>query len=257
MDRNSELTIRGITLGKGIPKICVPIVEITADGILDAAAKAYKSAADLVEWRCDYYEGIHDRDQVMTLLQDLRTVLDDMPLLFTYRTKAEGGSAVEEIPAEEYRALNLLAAESGCVDIIDMELRMGKEMAEELITTAHKKNSCVLMSSHDFVETPPAEEMRHRYERMEAWGADILKLAVMPKHTEDLLTLLKVCDEVSAASAHPVVGISMGSIGLESRICGEAFGSAMTFGCLGKASAPGQMEAEQLAMVLKVIHEAH
>ena len=99
--------------------------------------------------------------------------------------------------------------------------------------------------------------MKRRYEQMEAWGADILKLAVMPQTTEDLLTLLTVCKDASRASNHPVVAISMGGLGLESRICGEAFGSAMTFGCLGKPSAPGQMEVEQLAQVLQAIHQAH
>ncbi len=256
MDRANTLEIRGITLGSGIPKICVPIVEIVEEDILDAAARIKQSSADLVEWRCDYFEGIHDRDRTERLLEELRTVLEEMPLIFTYRTQAEGGVA-EEISAEEYAAINLHAAGTGLVDVVDMELRMGKELAEHLQMVGREQNCHLLLSSHDFGETPLPEEMKRRYERMESWGADILKLAVMPHSMDDLLTILKVCHDVSKASRHPVICISMGSIGLESRICGEAFGSAMTFGCLGKASAPGQMEVEQLAQVLRAIHEAH
>jgi len=84
-----------------------------------------------------------------------------------------------------------------------------------------------------------------------------LLLLQMGLRGQILLTILKVCHDVSKASQHPVICISMGNIGLESRICGEAFGSAMTFGCLGKPSAPGQMEVEQLARILQTIHQAH
>ena len=259
MDGMKELVIRGITLGSGIPKICVPIVETTEEAILEMAARICQTQADLVEWRCDYYEGIHDRDRTERLLEELRTVLHDMPLLFTYRTKAEGGASPEEISQgeispEEYAAINLHAAGTGLVDIIDLELGMGKELAHRVQVVTRETGCHLLLSSHDFEKTPSAEEMKRRYEQMEAWGADILKLAVMPHTTEDLLTLLTVCKNASRAATHPVVGIAMGSLGLESRICSEAFGSAMTFGCLEKTSAPGQMDVETLAGILQAIH---
>ena len=41
-----------------------------------------------------------------------------------------------------------------------------------------------------------------------------------------------------------------------SRLCGEVFGSSLTFGSVGKASAPGQVGAKELANVLKLIHES-
>lgn len=254
---NKELIIRNITLGSGIPKICVPIVETTEEAILEAAAQIRESQADLVEWRCDFYQGIFDRDRTEQLLEELRIVLEDMPLLFTYRTKAEGGSAEMEISAEEYAAINLHAAGTGLVDLVDMELHAGKVLSERLQRVAGETSCKILMSSHDFAGTPSSEEMKRRYETMEAWGADVLKLAVMPHTMEDVLTLLTVCREVSNASAHPVVAISMGSLGLESRILGETFGSAMTFGCLGRPSAPGQMNVEALAQVLQAIHDGH
>ena len=38
------------------------------------------------------------------------------------------------------------------------------------------------------------------------------------------------------------------------RLCGEAFGSALTFGSVGAASAPGQINAEDLREILALIH---
>lgn len=257
MKNNRELTIRNITLGSGIPKICVPIVEKDEKAILETAARCRDSRADIVEWRCDYYEGIGDRDRTERLLEELRTVLGNMPLLFTYRTKAEGGAAEEEISAQEYANRNLHAVGTGCIDLVDMELRHGKDLADKLRMVGEETGCRILISSHDFTGTPPVEEMMRRYECMEAWGADVLKLAVMPHTVEDVLSLLKVCYDVSKASVHPVVAISMGNLGLETRFLGETFGSAMTFGSLGKASAPGQMDVDALAQVLQAIHEGH
>ena len=256
MDKK-ECIIRNLPLGSGIPKICVPIVENTEEAILEVAAQCKASQADLVEWRCDHYENIGDRDRTERLLEELRTVLEDMPLLFTYRTQAEGGAAEEDISEEEYAAINLHAVGTGLIDLVDMEIRAGKALAEKLQRVAGETGCKVLMSSHDFAETPSIEEMKRRYETMEAWGADILKLAVMPHTIEDVMALLTVCKDVSRASTHPVVAMSMGSLGMESRILGEAFGSAMTFGCLDKTSAPGQMAVDALAQVLQAIHEGH
>jgi len=44
-------------------------------------------------------------------------------------------------------------------------------------------------------------------------------------------------------------------MGVASRLVGETFGSAITYGTAGKSSAPGQVDVEKLAMVLEVLHE--
>ena len=54
----------------------------------------------------------------------------------------------------------------------------------------------------------------------------------------------------------PIITMSMAGTGVISRLCGEVFGSSMTFGAVGKASAPGQMGAEDLNTVLALLHDA-
>ena len=44
--------------------------------------------------------------------------------------------------------------------------------------------------------------------------------------------------------------------GVISRLCGEVFGSSMTFGAAKKASAPGQMGVNDLSTVLDLLHKA-
>ena len=63
--------VRGVKIGEGVPKICVPIVGKTKEEIL-AAAKSFEDVAlDVVEWRVDWFEGVFDFTQVEDVLKDL------------------------------------------------------------------------------------------------------------------------------------------------------------------------------------------
>ena len=87
-------------------------------------------------------------------------------------------------------------------------------------------------------------------------SADILKIAVMPQNSRDVLTLLSATEEMTRLYAErPLITMSMGGTGLMSRLCGETFGSAVTFGAVGKTSAPGQIAADELAQVLELLHK--
>ena len=113
----------------------------------------------------------------------------------------------------------------------------------------------MLLSNHDFQKTPAKEEIVARLRRMQELDADILKIAVMLRSKKDVLTLLAATEEMCSEYANrPVITMSMDGMGVISRLCGEAFGSAVTFGSAGKASAPGQVEAGELRRVFTLLH---
>ena len=88
-------------------------------------------------------------------------------------------------------------------------------------------------------------------------GADLPKLAVMPQSRADVLELLAATAEmVDHHPETPVITMSMGALGAVSRLCGEAFGSAMTFGAVGQVSAPGQIPVEELNAAMDILHRA-
>ena len=92
---------------------------------------------------------------------------------------------------------------------------------------------------------------------MQALGADIPKIAVMPTCKRDVITLLAATEEMTTKhNGTPIITMSMGSMGLISRLCGEAFGSSVTFGAVGESSAPGQMNASDLNTILELIHKS-
>ena len=251
----NPVMIRGVAIGEGIPKICVPIVGKTREEIVKAAEEIRTLPVDVVEWRADWYEEVFEAEAVFDVLQELRRILGEFPLLFTFRTKKEGGE--KEIDEKNYRTLNQLVVESGLADLIDVEVFSGDEVVNDLVRTAHENEVKVIGSNHDFEKTPSKEEIIRRLQKMQELDVDLPKIAVMPKKKEDVLTLLAATEEMYRKYAdRPIITMSMAGDGVISRLCGEMFGSALTFGAAGQASAPGQIGVKELRQILTILHES-
>ena len=251
----NTVKVRNIEIVAGIPKICVPIVGVTREEILAAAENIKSTKADVVEWRVDWYEDIFDFTKTEATMQALREVLGEMPILFTFRTSKEGGE--KAIETEAYVELNQNAAKTGLVDLVDVEAFTGDDAVKAVVEIAHENGVKVIASNHDFHKTPEKEEIVSRLRKMQELGADIPKIAVMPQNKKDVLTLLAATEEmVSEYADRPIITMSMSGTGVISRLCGEVFGSALTFGAVGKVSAPGQMGIEDLTTVLGLLHKS-
>ena len=251
----NTVKVRNIEIGAGIPKICVPIVGVTREEILAAAENIKSTKADVVEWRVDWYEDIFDFAKTEATMQALREALGEMPILFTVRTSKEGGE--KAIETETYVELNQNAAKTGLIDLVDVEAFTGDEAVKSVVETAHENGVKVIASNHDFHKTPAKEEIVSRLRKMQELGADIPKIAVMPQNKKDVLTLLAATEEMASEYAdRPIITMSMSETGVISRLSGEVFGSALTFGAVGKVSAPGQMGIEDLTTVLGLLHKS-
>lgn len=251
----NSIKIREVEIGAGAPKIIVPLVGTTESEIISKCEEIKDMPIHMAEWRADFYNDVFDIEKTLDTLSKVRTVLGRLPLLFTFRTKKEGGE--KEINMETYTALNLAVAASGNVDFVDVEIFSGDDVVNENITNIHKNGVRVVGSNHDFFATPPKNEIISRLRKMQDMGADIPKIAVMPNSTDDVLTLLTATAEMYEKFADkPIITMSMSAKGVISRVVCEAFGSAMTFGAVGQVSAPGQIQVEQLKLVLDILHEA-
>ena len=116
------------------------------------------------------------------------------------------------------------------VALLDIEFFTAGADLPALVEQAHSAGVAVVCSSHDFTKTPPRAELVCRMVQMQQAGADLPKLAVMPRCRTDVLELLAATAEM--ADLHPktpVITMSMGALGSVSRLAGEVFGSAMTF----------------------------
>lgn len=247
--------VRGIQFGEGKPKICVPLIGKNNVELMEEAKALKELKLDVVEWRIDHHQDVEDISKMEEALKELRNELGNTPLLVTFRSKKEGGE--REVSVAYYAELNKAMAATGMADMIDVELFTGDEIVKEIVDFAHSKDVKVVMSNHDFFKTPAKEEIVSRLCKMQEMNADLPKIAVMPQTTEDVLTLLSATNEMVTKHAdRPIITMSMAGMGVVSRLAGEAFGSALTFGAAKAASAPGQVPVEKLAQVLEIMHES-
>lgn len=251
----NTVTIRNLELGAGIPAICIPNVGKTKEEILTLTKQYTDMHMDLMEWRMDWFEHVTEFEKVKDVLSEVRSILGNIPLLVTFRTKKEGGG--REMDTDSYVALNKAIAQTGMADLMDVEIFTGDEIVSDLIETIHSHNTKVVASNHDFDKTPAKSDLIYRLRKMQDMNADIPKIAVMPQNKKDVLTLLAATEEmVSDYADRPIITMSMASMGSISRIACEVFGSCLTFGSGSMASAPGQIGAEELHGLLASVHKA-
>lgn len=248
----SMLKIKNCTIGEGVPKIIVPLVGGTEEEIMREAELVKELKPDAVEWRVDLYNDVMDLDKVKNFLGKLREFFDNELLLFTFRSKKEGGNL--EVSKDFYVQLNKTAILTKNIDLVDVELFNDEKDIKEIMSAAKENGVYVIMSNHEFTKTPPKEEIIYRLRKMQEYGADIPKIAVMPNSVEDVLTLLDATNTMKKFYAdRPLLTISMGGLGTVSRLAGQLFGSDLTFGAGKEASAPGQIPVDELRKVLEII----
>lgn len=176
-------------------------------------------------------------------------------MILTFRTKAEGGATA--ITDEAYGKLYSTLLKAGFADMLDLEMFRDERVVRQIVAEAHQAGVAVVMSNHDFEKTPATEEIIARLRRQQDLGADVLKIAVMPHDADDVLRLLDATWQMrSRYTDRPLLTMSMGGAGAVSRLSGEVFGQAMTFGMIGQASAPGQIDVTELRSVLGTLHES-
>jgi 3-dehydroquinate dehydratase-1 len=246
----NAIRIRGLEIGVGRPKICVPVTAITKEKITSEIQLAWESGADMVEWRADFYEDVKTFERTIDLSNEIRHQFEDFPIIFTYRTE-DGQHLIEE---NMYIELNKAIAKETDLDIIDVELFAGEDVVSELCEYTKEHGKKVIVSNHDFKHTPSKDKIINRLLKMQELGADIPKIAVMPENSDDVLTVLTATNKFAQTKAkRPFITIAMGKLGSISRVSGELFGSAITFGTIGKGSAPGQLEVSELREILRVL----
>ena len=245
--------IKDVIIGEGLPKICVPMVGKTILELIDEANFLKDIDFDVIEWRVDFFKDVINIDKVMEALHAIRRVLVENPIIFTFRSAKEGGQ--KEVTTEFYFELNKLIAESKLVEVIDVELFNDEKEVKALVKTAHANGVAVIISNHDFHKTPEKHEIISRLCKAQELGGDLPKIAVMPNCAEDVIVLLDATRIMSEEYANgPIITMSMAGKGIISRLSGELFGSALTFGAAKRVSAPGQISVIELRKTIELLH---
>ncbi|MFV0559473.1 MAG: type I 3-dehydroquinate dehydratase [Enterococcus sp.] len=244
------IQVKQLVLEEGQPKICTSLIGTTREEILVQAQKAIDTkAVDLFEWRADFYEDVSDLSEVIETLRQLQNDFPDTPLLFTYRTDREGGHQPISLP--DYASLCRDVVATGLIDLIDVELQQAENLGMHFVEMLKAQKVCVILSNHDFEETPPDSILLYRLNLMAHYGADIGKLAVSPTTAADVFRLMHFSAQSSDTVSLPIITIAMGELGKLSRVSGALTNSLVTFGSVGEnSSAAGQIDVGILKKIM-------
>jgi 3-dehydroquinate dehydratase I len=255
MKPGKVIEIRGKTMGGGTPLICTPLVGRTAERVLAEAASVVAKGPDVVEWRVDYFEGIADTVAVLDVAQALRSVVGDLPIIFTRRSMAEGGEPIAIGNEDVVRLYDAVGA-TGLVDFLDYEMSNDADQVRRVRESAHKHALRIILSYHNFGYTPGLEFLVQRFLEAERLGADVAKVAVMPRDRADVLVLLAATAQAAAKGHIPLISMAMGPLGSVTRMIGGEFGSSLSFAVGEGSSAPGQIPIADLNAVFAVLRRA-
>lgn len=222
----------------GIPAICVSVMGSTVKEVKESLTSAVMARPDCIEFRAD---SLSVPFECEIAAPEIGPDSGGLPLIFTYRTKKEGGAS--EITDEDYVKLLTKAAEENWADLIDVECIDKSYDVKRLIEDIHDKGAAVVGSYHNFYATPSVEEIVSLLGREAELGADVLKAAFMPKTRLDVLHVMEATVIAKEKFNKSIVTMSMGRSGRLSRLTGGFTGSCLTFGSAGKESAPGQIGA--------------
>lgn len=236
-------------LRKKMPYICIPLTGASQSIIDDELQTTLSYQPDVIEWRVDFFDRIEDVHEVQKVIKQIK-LSTPIPLLFTIRAEHEGGECIP-LNKEEKIDLLLNICQDSAIDIVDFEMSNGIHAVERVRQSAQSNNKKLILSYHNFTHTPSNDDIIQLAIKAEAAGADVAKIAVMPKIKNDVLRLLQVTKKIDEMLSIPVVTMSMGEIGGLSRVIGWAYGSAMTFGVGVTSSAPGQLPAHQLRAAIE------
>jgi pentafunctional AROM polypeptide len=212
--------------------------------------------ADAVELRVDLLEdpdsptGMPSPEFVVDQIALLRTVVP-IPLIFTLRTKAQGGKFPDEAYGEAQK-LYRTALRSG-VDFVDLEMTMPEEILRDV--SENRGSTNIIASHHD-----PKGQLSWSngswipfYNRALQHG-NVIKLVGTANTLQDNFALAEF--KLWAESSHPipVIAINMGEHGKLSRILNN-FMTPVSHPLLPSATAPGQLSATDIRHGLALIGE--
>ncbi len=250
---NNKLKIKNVVFNEGKPKICIPIMSVNKSMLLEEIQELNQYPYDVIEWRIDCYDDVFSVEKVLDTLQAIYEEVGNKLLLVTYRTHKEGGS--KEISTTQYVRLLSAIMQSKLVDLIDVESEFDEESVSQLVKIANENAIHTVFSHHSFTQTYSSDKIIDCLETMDQKGASILKIAMMPKSPQDVLTLLQATTSMQTKTNKPIITMSMGKLGLISRLSGEVFGSCMTFASAKQASAPGQIQANEVENILNILKQ--
>jgi 3-dehydroquinate dehydratase-1/3-dehydroquinate dehydratase/shikimate dehydrogenase len=209
-------------------KVCVSVSAADAAEIADMV-EPVTSCVDVIEVRLDSMKS----PDVIGCCSRLQ-----FPLLFTNRPIWEGGAFTG---TEKERIEPLVAAVRLGAAYVDFEFLAEQDLREQLLAEVSQSSTQLILSWHNFEDTPGEEELIDLLVQMHSSGADIGKIITTAHDASDVLRVLSLQKKADAMQ-FPLSTFCMGECGRISRFATFYLGGYMTYVAISEAqvTAPGQ-----------------
>ena len=221
-------------------KVCVAIPPKTVNEAIKLIQKAEAEHADFIELRLDNLKN-HDH------ITDIPTCSNTTLIATNKSTECHGSFFGNETERQKI----LVRAARGGFEYVDVDL--GTPNQTELIRELKEAGAKVIVSFHDFEQTPQMSKLVKVLEEQLALGADVCKIITTAKVVDDNLVTLDFVSEASKKAK--LVCFAMGELGKTSRLLSPVFGSFFTFACLDekRKTAKGQLTIDELRRTYYVL----
>lgn len=134
---------------------------------------------------------------------------------------------------------------------VDIEFEANPKFINIIKEEAEDKGVKLIVSYHDFQETPSYEEMERIIVQSRVMGADLVKIAVMARSEEDCATIMSLYHKHK-----DIIAFGMGQEGMITRVAAPLLGADFTFAALddAHATAPGQLTLEKMEKIYKMLN---
>lgn len=127
---------------------------------------------------------------------------------------------------------------------VDVDIKTPKTIIKKIRESNPKIK--IIISYHNFGETPKTKELKGIHKKMKEKGADIVKFATKANVLADSFRMLEFLSSITQKKQKAIC-LCMGKKGLLTRISGQFFGNYLMYFTKGRnsATAPGQITIKE------------
>lgn len=223
------------------------LVGLIGPEVLDAAEKDpfHPVRLDLdscgaLEIRYDFF----DVAQWPKLSERVRKIAPSQIQIGTIRLKHDGGTFDDARAVERPALWDAILSAKEVPEWLDLE-RDYLSNFEQLNDKALRRKAGIIISEHNFTRVPGDQELEDFAKDVKRFKAGGLKIAAMSNSTDDCSRLYKFIKKQSK-NFTMFAAFGMGETGKASRIWSLKEGANLTYGAIGRAAAPGQIDVSTM-----------
>lgn len=147
--------------------------------------------------------------------------------------------------SDEKRRILLETAIISGANYVDIELEMPDKLRQNLIELAKSHHCIIIISYHNYDNTPTLPELKRIIKNCKEMEADIVKVACKVNHQRDLANLVALY-----AGGDKIIAFGMGEEGLITRLAAPLLGAEFTYASVDddSATASGQMKSDDMKL---------